>query len=338
MHFPIFCRLALLGFISGIRPAPAQPLLLPTANHALYEQEGEPRFFTGTVGKPWTTGCFGCVRSDGMQLHEGLDISCLQRDKRREPTDPVTATADGVVAYINRREALSNYGVYLVLRHRIDGLEIYSLYAHLDRVREGLKVGQPVRARETIATMGRSTNTREGISKERAHVHFELDLLINERFAGWYKKAFPAQRNDHGGWNGQNLVGLDPRAVLLEQQARGTNFSLLKHIRNQTPLIRVLVRQADFPWLRRYPQLVQPNPVAQKEGVAGYEILFNFNALPYALIPRAASEIEGKTTIQLLSVNQAERDRNPCRKLVTNRRGHWELTEHGLNAVKLLIY
>jgi murein DD-endopeptidase MepM/ murein hydrolase activator NlpD len=338
VHFTCSRRLAILVFLAGIHPALAQPLQLPTANHALFEQDGEPRFFTGTAGKPWTSGCFGCVRSDGMQLHEGLDISCLRRNQRDEPTDPVTATADGEVAYINARPSLSNYGNYIVLRHRIDGLDLYSLYAHLSRMREGLTPGQAVRAGEFLATMGRTTNIREGISKDRAHLHFELDLLVNDRFASWYKMNFPGQRNDHGGWNGQNLVGLDPRAVLLEQRARGTNFSLLQFVRNQTPLMCVLVRQTDFPWLRRYPQLVQPNPVAQKEGVAGYEVVFNFNALPFALIPRAASEIKGKAKIQLLSINQAERDRNPCRRLITHRRGRWELSEHGLNAVKLLTY
>jgi murein DD-endopeptidase MepM/ murein hydrolase activator NlpD len=316
----------------------AQLLQLPTANHTLFEKDGEARFFTGTVGKPWTTGCFGCVRSDGMQLHEGLDISCLHRDKRGEPTDPVAATADGEVVYINQRPSLSNYGNYIVLRHRIDGLEIYSLYAHLSRVREGLKPGQQIKTGEVIATMGRTSNTHEGISKDRAHVHYELDLFGNDQFASWYKKTFPTQRNDHGLWNGQNLTGLDPQAVLMGQQSRGTNFSLLQFIRTQTPLCRVLVRKTDFSWLKRYPQLVRVNPVAQKEGVAGYEIALNFNALPFELIPRAASEIKGKATIQLLSVNIAEQQKNSCCKLVTNRRGRWELTEHGLNDVKLLTF
>src|SRR6059058_1501803 len=109
--------------------ATALPFHLPTANHALFEPGGEEKFFVGTAGKPWTTGAFGCVRSDGRQLHEGLDIRCLQRDQRGEPTDPVMATADGTVAYISRRPALSNYGTYLVLRHQVEGLEIYSLYA-----------------------------------------------------------------------------------------------------------------------------------------------------------------------------------------------------------------
>src|SRR4249920_2888795 len=90
--------------------APAQPFHLPTANRALFEPGGEERFFVGTVGKPWMSGTFGCVRSEGWQIHEGLDIRCLQRDKHGEPTDPVMATADGEVAYMNRKPSLSNYG------------------------------------------------------------------------------------------------------------------------------------------------------------------------------------------------------------------------------------
>ena len=187
--------------------AKAQPFQLPTANHALFEKGGEERFFVGTVGKPWLTGTFGCVRTGGWQMHEGLDVRCLQRDGHGEPTDPVLATADGTVAYISTRPSLSNYGNYLVLQHQVEGLEIYSLYAHLREIRQGLKIGQAVKAGETVAIMGRTANTREGISKDRAHVHFELNLLVNDRFASWYKKTFPGQRNDHGEWNGQNLLG-----------------------------------------------------------------------------------------------------------------------------------
>src|SRR5262245_53351809 len=123
----------------------AQPFQLPTANHALFEPRGEERFFVGTVGKPWTTGTFGCVRTDGWQLHEGLDIKCLQRDKAGEPADLVLASADGVVAYCSTRPSLSNYGNYLLLRHQVDGLEVYSLYAHLREVLSGIAVGRNVK-------------------------------------------------------------------------------------------------------------------------------------------------------------------------------------------------
>ena len=318
--------------------AHAQPFQLPTANHALFEQGDEEKFFVGTVGKPWTTGTFGCVRTGGWQMHEGLDIRCLQRDRHGEPTDPVLASADGTVAYISTRASLSNYGNYVILRHDVEGLEIYSLYAHLREVLPALKIGQPVKAGEQIAVMGHTANTREGISKERAHVHFELNLLVNDRFASWYKKTFPGQRNDHGDWNGQNLLGIDPRAILLEEHEQGARFSLLAFLQGQTELCRVLVRKTYFPWIKRYAPLIRPGARAEKEGVAGYEIALNFNGVAFELIPRAASEIKGKAKFQLLSVNEAEYHKNPARRLVAKRGSRWELTTHGLNLLELLTY
>ena len=332
-------KLALALLMVGDAPRlPAQPFHLPTANRALFEPGNEEKFFVPTVGKTWTSGCFGCVRTGGWQMHEGLDIRCLQRDQRGEPTDPVMATADGTVAYINRRSALSNYGNYIVLRHLIDGVEIYSTYAHLREIREGLKSGQPVKAGETIGIMGRTANTREGISKERAHVHFELNLYVNDRFPAWYKKNFPGQRDDHGQWNGQNLLGLDPRAILSEQHRLGDKFNLRKYLASETELCRVVVRATNFPWLKRYAALVRTNPKAASEGVAGYEIVLNFNGIAYAVMPRAASEIPGKAKFQLLSVNEAEQKKNPCRKLVTRRGNRWELASNGLRALELLTY
>ncbi len=271
-------------------------------------------------------------------MHEGLDIKCIQRDSVGEPTDPVLATADGTVVYFNTQPSLSNYGNYIVLRHHIDGLEVYSLYAHLKRIREELKIGRAVKSGDFIATMGRTTNTREGISRERAHVHFELDLLVNSGFPRWYKQAFPSQRNDHGEWNGQNLLGLDPRLVLLEQHRLGTNFSLVKWVRSQAELCRVLVRATDFPWLQHYPALIERNLMADKEGVAGYEISLNYNGVPYRLIPRAASEIKTKARFQLLSVNEEEYRKHPCRRLISKRGNHWVLARNGNNLLELLTY
>lgn len=330
-------QIVLSSFLIAVA-AQAQTFQIPTANHALFEKGGEERFFVGTAGKTWTTGTFGCVRTGGWQMHEGLDIRCLQRDKRGEPTDPILATADGTVAYISMRPSLSNYGNYLILRHHVEGLEIYSLYAHLHEVRHDLKVGQAVKAGEPVATMGRTANTREIISKDRAHVHFELNLLVNDRFAAWHKQSVPGQRNDHGEWNGQNLFGIDPKPILLGQHEQGAKFSLRSFLQNQTELCRVLVRKTDFPWLKRYAPLVRPKPLTEKESIAGYEIALNFNGVAFELIPRTASEIKGKAKFQLISVNEAEYARNPGRRLVVKRGSRWELTSHGLNLLELLTY
>jgi murein DD-endopeptidase MepM/ murein hydrolase activator NlpD len=330
----------MIAFVLGLHSfhSHGETFLLPTPNRALYENGGEERYFVGTTGKPWLSGTFGCVRNNGWQMHEGLDIRATERDKRGEATDPVTATADGEVAYINTRPALSNYGNYVVVRHRINGLEVFSLYAHMASVRAGLARGQRVKAGESLGVMGRTANTKEGISKDRAHLHFELDLFVNDRFAEWHKKTFPGERNDHGDWNGQNLIGIDPREVLLAARAQGEQFNLVRFIQSQPELCRVMVRKTSFPWLKRYSALVKPNPVAQREGIAGYEIRLNFNGLPMELTPRAASEMKRGTKYQLLSVSDSEYRKNPGRKLVSKKGSKWSLASNGIHLLDLLTF
>ena len=331
----VFVALATVVLSSAVVLAQS-PFQFPTANHALFEPGQELKFFAPTApDKPWTSGSFGCVRSDGWQMHEGLDILHLQTDRHGEPTDPVMATADGTVVYVSTKAALSNYGKYIVIRHLVEGLEIYSLYAHLSEVQPGIAAGTPVKAGEVIATMGRTSNTSETINKERAHCHFELNLFVSENFGAWYRKNNPGERNDHGIWNGQNLNGLDPREILLAERNGG--FSLLNFLRSQTELCRVLVRSTSFPYLRRYAPLVLKNPRAEQAGVAGYEVALNYNGVAFALLPRAASEIKGTGRFQLLSVNESEYHAHPCRRLVVEHGGHWQLTDRGVRELELLV-
>jgi murein DD-endopeptidase MepM/ murein hydrolase activator NlpD len=332
----IFFTASILFFCASIFAQ--SPFQFPTANHSLYEIGNELKFFAPTApDKPWTSGSFGCVRDDGTRMHEGLDIRHLQTDARGEPTDPVMAAADGTVVYFNAKPSLSNYGNYIVIRHIVEGLEIYSLYGHLSAIRAGLKIGEQVKAGEVIGTMGRTSNA-EVINKDRAHVHFELNVLVNDNFDAWFKINSPGERNDHGEWNGQNLNGLDPREILIGEHNPAKKFSLLDFIRSQTELCRVLVRATNFPYLKRYAALVLKNPVAEKEGVAGYEIALNYNAVPFALMPRAASEIKSRAKIQLLSVNEAVEKADPCRKLLVQRAGRWQLTDGGIRELELLTY
>ena len=152
----------LLSFASGLA-ALAQPFHLPTANQAFRDRRRGEVFCSDTRQDLDQRG-FGCVRSGGRQMHEGLDIKCLQRDRRGEPADPVLATADGTVAYINDRPSLSNYGRYIVLRHTSAGMEIYSLYAHLSEIRSRPQAG-PGRA-------GGRKNRRHGPHQQHARAAF----------------------------------------------------------------------------------------------------------------------------------------------------------------------
>jgi len=332
-------RAGLLILVLLCRLLPGQSLLLPTPNRALFAPGAEEKFFAPTPGKTWTAGTFGCVRSDGHQLHEGIDILWTRRDKRGEPTDPVSAAAEGSVAYVNRKAGLSNYGNYVILRHRLDGLEFCTLYAHLASIREGLDKGDVVKAGEVLGVLGRTTNTKTRIAAERAHLHFEIALVASERYATWHEANLKGLRNDHGNWNGRNLLGLDPRAVFLRQRADGDKFSLVRFVQSQTELCRVLVKSADFPFARAHRALIRTNPTAEREGAAAYEVSLNFNGVPCVIVPRAASEVKGYSAkVHLLSVNDAEQRAHGCRKLLTAKGGRWELSTDARQLLDLLFH
>ncbi len=314
----------------------AQPFHLPTANRDIYQRDGETRYFVGTPGRSWTSGTFGCVRSEGLQWHEGWDIRARERDARGEPTDAVTATAEGVVAYVNHRSERSNFGRFILLRHQIHGLEVYSTYAHLARIRDGLRPGRTVRAGEILGTLGRTANTAQGISKERAHLHFEIGLRVSDRFTVWQKTHFPGQRNDHGEFNGRNFIGVDPLPIFRAQQQEGERFNLVRLLQNQTLLCRVQVRATHFAWLRRYPQFTAVGPRASREGAAGYEVWLNYHGLPYKLVPLAAGELKSRARYHLVEVNAAEARARPCGNLVARAGSDWRLTAHGLRFLDLL--
>ena len=339
MSFLIVRRALLLTLFFLAETIFAQsPFQFPTANHALFQSGSELKFFAPTAPeKPWTSGSFGCVRNNGTRLHEGLDILHLHTDRRGEPTDPILATADGMVAYASDKPGLSNYGRYIVIQHEIEGIQIYSLYAHLSAIAPGIATGHNVKAGEPIATMGR-TSTAETIAKDRAHVHFELNLFVNDRFAAWFRQNKPGERNDHGNWNGHNLLGLNTCDILMAERPGLKKFSLLDFIRSQPELCRVQVRAKGFPFLKRYAALVQKNPLAEKQGIAGYELTLNYTGVPFAIVPRAESELKSPSKIFLLSVNEAIQRANPCGKIVIQRGGRWQFTENGRQDMELLVY
>ncbi len=49
------------------------------------------------------------------------------------------------------------------MQHEIDRLAVYTLYAHLRKMAPDLRLGQFKKTGEVIATMGRTSNTSQGI-------------------------------------------------------------------------------------------------------------------------------------------------------------------------------
>lgn len=334
--------LPLVLFVSLLAAtARALDLCLPTANSALLKPGGDADFFQPTIEGTTESGMFGCVRVKGRRFHEGVDIKCLQRDRRGEPTDPVHAVADGEVAFLNARPGLSNYGRYVVVQHNWDGVQVFTLYAHLGAIASGLVAGQPVKKAQVIGTLGHSTNTGEGISSDRAHLHFEIDFLLSPNFRIWYPKRDP-KAPPFGNFNGQNLVGLDPAAFLRAYAAdRKLNFAA--YVARQPIAFTVLVGARPFPWLTLHPEQVQP---ANGAPVA-YEIGMTFWGMPLVVWSRTATEVDERQRRWLQrglpvvkQVNETELARETCQDLVKqNSRGNgWVLSERGRDRLDLLTY
>ena len=98
------------------------------------------------------------------------------------------------------------------------------------------------------------------------------------------------------------------------------------------------MRDTRFPWLKENTALIRRNSVADREGVAGYEIALDFNGVPFLLIPKAKSEIGAGPKIELLSVNAKEQSLRPCRKLVRKQGERWALGANGAQLLDLLTY
>lgn len=341
MKFFILCALSL----SLVQSLLAQPFALPTPNTDIRNPATVESYFVPTVGRTWESGTFGCVRSNRQQIHEGIDVRSKSFNKKGEATDPIFATADGTVVYVCASSGKSSYGRYVVVRHKIDGIEIYSLYAHLASIEPGIKAGVKVKQGQKIAILGRSTNTTT-ISKERAHLHFELCLYLSPHFIPWYQKNYPKQ-DEHDGFHGWNLVGMDPWLIFREEWKKGDSFNLADFIRKdrdpkrieKEQLCSVLINKKNFPYAKRYPSLIAVNPRAEKEGIAAWEVYFDFNGVPFVLIPRAASEQKNqKAKYVLLTVNEEEQEKNPARHYLQKSGGNWKMTGRFIKYLDQITY
>lgn len=279
--------------------AESPKLILPTENNGLLTGDFAGfyqyvrRDFEGEVSQPWEGGQYGFVRNPrriGSQtiytrFHEGIDIRPLHRDATGEPEDIVHAIAGGVVVYTNPTAGNSNYGRYVVVEHHLDGFPYYSLYAHLRTIT--VANGETVNQGAPLAVMG---HTGEGIDKERAHVHLELNLLLNSHFVEWFQGSHPADIDRHGIYNGINLAGIDIGRFYLELQ-KDPSLDVAAFVQHGDPWYRVLVPHSPrIDLTDRYPWLIDGDPDAP-----ACEISFDRTGLPLKV--RASPEQVKEPTI-----------------------------------------
>ncbi len=314
----------IIGFLAVLAcgaPLTAKRLELvwPTPNRAFLDGRPIEDFLQPTVSGEASSGQFGCVRSDGMQFHEGLDLAPLNRDKHGEPTDSVFAALPGVVRYINRTVGDSSYGRYIVLEHPDAHPAIYTLYAHLAAIAPGLGQNDAVKLGQVIGTMGRSAGGYS-IPKDRAHLHFEMGLRLTDRFDDWYRWKKFGNPNEHNVWNGMNLTGLDPLEFYTRFKGKSVD-DIIDYLRTREAAVVIRVSHLGTPdFLRRYPEL-QENTAAMLVAPAGWEVSVDCVGMPFRWRALGATELAGykRGEVRVMSVNDAIRAKCHCKRLVVKK-------------------
>ena len=263
---------------------------LPTANKALFTTGKDDyyvyvdRTFEGVKSRPWQAGTYGMVRnpfrpSPGgavmySRFHEGIDVKPIYRDANGEPQDEVHPVAPGRVVHASSNPRHSNYGRYVVVAHQVPEGTIYSLYAHLASVT--CSVGQHVGTGNVLGRLGYSG---VGLNKTRAHLHLEIGLMINSRFADFYMGE-----NKHGHYTGMNLAGFNPTDVLMACK-NGTPFSLKRYFSTLKEHYRVAVPcVGTMDILRRHPFLYKGSR-DERSRPRSLEIAFTAEGVPIGIYP-----------------------------------------------------
>jgi len=290
---PFLCAgwVGAIGLLVGPSGAVALDLAFPTQNRALLKGDGAgfymfiDRDFQGEKSTPWEGGKYGYVRDPKVtragvvytRFHEGADIKPLQRSETGEPLDVVMAAAAGKVVHASDVPRYSNYGRFVVIEHRWDGCPYYSLYAHLNSL--AVSIGQTV---AQGAPLGRLGYTGVGIDRRRAHLHFEVNLMLSQDFERWHERVYPTETNRHGLYNGLNLAGMDSGRLLVAAN-KTPGLTIPAFLANEEVAFKAVVPATDkFVLAKLYPWMVRGDAA----GVKSWEISFTGSGLPVRLEPR----------------------------------------------------
>ena len=316
-------------------------LVLPTDNDALFSGDGPAfyqhidRDYKGVKSTPWEGGQYGFVRdpkdtSGGViytRFHEGIDIRPVRRDANGEPLDEVRAIADGKVVHVNPVPGYSNYGKYIVIEHRWDGSNYYSLYGHLSSI--AVQPGETVRRGQRIAVMG---YTGTGINRERAHLHLELDLMFSRQFESWYDTFFRNDPNRHGIYNGMNLAGLDVARLYLALR-KNPALTIPEFLSDEETFYKVAVPKArhfDLPQL--YPWMLA---AGKRSGGSSWEVSFARSGVPLKIEPSDRHVAQPELSyVKKTSTEYSYLTRD----IVSGHQPNAHLTNYGAQLMRLLIW
>ena len=330
LSFKFWCTLFFHTLLFS--PLLANKFAWPTANQSYLKNQSPENYIQPTISGKLISGYFGCVRAEGRQFHEGLDLKAIQLDQRGESTDEVFAFTAGKVVYINDVAWKSTYGKYVVIEHSSLNLPVYSLYAHLRSIDRALMVGTMVLSGQVIGILGRTASYP--IPKSRAHLHWEIGIRYTNAFGDWYQAKKFKSPNYHGIWNGQNLGGIDPLAFFSFCQKEPSPKAFFNKLPRALTLRVSTSKVPDF--CIRYPIMVIDDII--KNDLTGWEVSFTWNGVPVEWKPLYSQQhpLEKGGTIRIVRYEKELIETNQCRKLLSFSSGKPHATATLKNILQLL--
>jgi peptidoglycan LD-endopeptidase LytH len=319
-------------------PEPPAGLIVafPTAQTNLWKTNDASVFMPTQSGRV-QSALYGSTRTrlhNGRAIpafHEGIDIAPMRRDAAGRALDDVFAIADGVVGYANRAAGASSYGRYVVIEHEDARGPIYSLYSHLASVPDTVRDGASIDRGAVVGRMGSSSSL--GIPRARAHLHFEVGLMLNRRFDAWLRKHKMEPR--HGIHHGWNLTGIDPLA-LYPTTDREQRFSIFEHLAG-LPVAFELMLRGDRPldYFARYAALWKAETPPEHVSVLSVS---DGGVIVAGRVPTQDERARlGARDTLVLRVDADVLGQNGPGLIATTRSG-WELTRKGRRWAEILLH
>jgi hypothetical protein len=174
--------------------------------------------------------------------------------------------------------------------------------------------------------------TGAGLNQARAHLHLELNLMLNHNFQAWYDAYEKKIPNHNGIYNGINLAGLDIARLYLALR-KNPKLTIPKFLAGEQTFYRLMLpRSASFELPKMYPWMAAAEPGANTKS---WIVSFTRSSLPIKIEP-SDKQIEQP---QLIYIKESTIDYSLLtQRQIAGHSGKAHLAESGQRLMQLLIY
>jgi len=174
--------------------------------------------------------------------------------------------------------------------------------------------------------------TGDGLDQSRAHVHLELNLLLNRNFESWHNHFIKGDPNRQGIYNGVNLTGLDVARLYLALR-RQPGLSIPEFLSGEETFYKVRLPAArNFELPKRYPWLLRDQP---ETSPGAWEVSFNRAGVPLRIEASPTAVLE--PTLSFVKKTGGDYS-GMTRGTIAGRGENARLSESGARLMRLLIW